>query len=59
MGGCAPHAESTPRRPLFTCVDDHTPDAIGADVREFAGKADPADDITVLALRWLGPGSTS
>ncbi len=32
-------------------------DAIGADVREFVGNADPADDVTVLALRWVGPGT--
>ncbi|HKW81089.1 MAG TPA: CHASE2 domain-containing protein [Casimicrobiaceae bacterium] len=30
-------------------------DAIGADLRSFAGGAEAADDITVLALRWLGP----
>ncbi len=34
-------------------------DAIGTDVREFVGNADPADDITVLALRWLGPKAAS
>jgi len=30
-------------------------DAVSADVREYVGKADAADDVTVLALRWLGP----
>jgi serine phosphatase RsbU (regulator of sigma subunit) len=34
-------------------------DAVGADVRTFVGAADPADDVTVLALRWLGPGGTA
>ena len=34
-------------------------DAVAADVRTFAGAADPADDITVLALRWLGPGAAA
>ncbi len=32
-------------------------DAVSADVRTFVGTADPADDVTVLALRWLGPGA--
>jgi len=30
-------------------------DAVRADVRRFVGNADPADDITLLAVRWLGP----
>ena len=30
-------------------------DAIVADVRMFVRDADPADDLTVLALRWNGP----
>ena len=30
-------------------------DAICADVRSFAAGAEPADDLTVLALRWNGP----
>jgi serine phosphatase RsbU (regulator of sigma subunit) len=34
-------------------------DAVGADVREFVGNADPADDVTVLVLRWVGPGSAT
>jgi serine phosphatase RsbU (regulator of sigma subunit) len=34
-------------------------DAVSADVRAFVGTADPADDVTVLALRWLGPGATA
>ncbi len=29
-------------------------DAVGADVHSFVGTADPADDVTVLALRWIG-----
>jgi serine phosphatase RsbU (regulator of sigma subunit)/CHASE2 domain-containing sensor protein len=33
-------------------------DAVDADVKSFVGTADPADDVTVLALRWLGPGAT-
>jgi len=28
--------------------------ALSDDVRAFAGVAEPADDVTVLALRWLG-----
>ncbi len=32
-----------------------TVDAVLADVRSFVGAAEPADDVTVLALRWLGP----
>ncbi len=31
-------------------------DAVLADVNSFVGAAEPADDITVLALRWLGSG---
>ena len=30
-------------------------DAIGGDVRKFVQGAEPADDLTVLALRWNGP----
>ena len=30
-------------------------DAVDADVRSFVGTAAPADDVTVLALRWLAP----
>jgi hypothetical protein len=26
-----------------------------ADVQAFAAGAEPADDLTVLALRWIGP----
>jgi hypothetical protein len=29
-------------------------DSICADVRSFAAGAEPADDLTVLALRWNG-----
>jgi serine phosphatase RsbU (regulator of sigma subunit) len=29
--------------------------AVADDLRAFAGATDPADDVTVLALRWLGP----
>ena len=32
-------------------------DAVRADVRTFVGIAEPADDVTVLALRWLGPAA--
>jgi adenylate cyclase len=32
-------------------------DGVLADVRSFVGTADPADDVTVLALRWLGPAT--
>jgi serine phosphatase RsbU (regulator of sigma subunit) len=31
-------------------------EALRADVAAFVGDAEPADDLTVLALRWLGPG---
>ena len=30
-------------------------DSVCADVRSFAAGAEPADDLTVLALRWNGP----
>ena len=30
-------------------------DAVRADVTSFAAGAEPADDLTVLALRWNGP----
>ena len=29
-------------------------DAVRADLRSFVGTAEPADDVTVMALRWLG-----
>ena len=32
-------------------------DAVGEDVRAFVGTALPADDVTVLAVRWLAPGA--
>jgi adenylate cyclase len=32
-------------------------DAVDADIRSFVGAADPADDVTVLAVRWLAPGA--
>src|SRR5260221_12650312 len=32
-------------------------DAVLADVRSFVGAAEPADDVTVLALRWIGPNA--
>jgi serine phosphatase RsbU (regulator of sigma subunit) len=31
-------------------------DALRADVEAFAAGAEPADDLTILALRWRGPG---
>jgi len=31
-------------------------DAISADVRRFSAGAEAADDVTVLAVRWIGPG---
>ena len=27
------------------------------DVRRFSGAAEPADDLTLLAVRWIGPAS--
>ena len=30
-------------------------EALSADVRSFAAGADATDDVTVLALRWVGP----
>ena len=30
-------------------------DAVRTDLRTFVGEADQADDITLLAVRWLGP----
>jgi serine phosphatase RsbU (regulator of sigma subunit)/CHASE2 domain-containing sensor protein len=33
----------------------HVVDAVRADVASFAAGAEPADDLTVLALRWNGP----
>jgi serine phosphatase RsbU (regulator of sigma subunit) len=32
-------------------------DALQADVTAFAAGAEPADDLTILALRWQGPGT--
>jgi len=32
-------------------------DAVGGEVRTFVGTAVPADDVTVLAVRWLAPGA--
>jgi serine phosphatase RsbU (regulator of sigma subunit) len=32
-------------------------DAVLAAVRSFVGAAEPADDVTVLALRWIGPNA--
>ena len=34
-------------------------DAVRADVKSFVGTAEPADDVTVLELRWLVPESPS
>jgi serine phosphatase RsbU (regulator of sigma subunit)/CHASE2 domain-containing sensor protein len=34
-------------------------DALAADVQSFAAGAEAADDVTVLALRWLGPRATA
>jgi len=34
-------------------------DAVADDVRTFVGTAEPADDVTVLALRWRGPGAAA
>jgi serine phosphatase RsbU (regulator of sigma subunit)/CHASE2 domain-containing sensor protein len=34
-------------------------DAIGGDVAAFVGTALPADDVTVLAVRWMGPGAAA
>jgi serine phosphatase RsbU (regulator of sigma subunit) len=33
-------------------------DFVRDDVRRFAAGAEQADDITLLAVRWLGPAST-
>lgn len=33
-------------------------DGLIADVRAFVGKAEPADDLTILAFRWWGPGGS-
>jgi hypothetical protein len=30
-----------------------------ADVQSFVAEAEPADDFTVLALRWIGPGAAT
>ena len=30
--------------------------ALQADVAAFAGATEPADDLTLLCLRWIGPG---
>jgi hypothetical protein len=32
---------------------------VGGEVRTFAGTALPADDVTVLAVRWLAPGAAA
>jgi serine phosphatase RsbU (regulator of sigma subunit) len=32
-------------------------DALQAEVGAFANGAEPADDLTILALRWQGPGA--
>lgn len=34
-------------------------DALVAEIQAFAAGAEPADDFTVLALRWLGPGKSA
>jgi len=34
-------------------------DAVRAGVAEFTAGAEPADDLTVLAVRWNGPGRGS
>jgi adenylate cyclase len=34
-------------------------DAVVADVRSFAGAAEPADDVTLLVVRWAGPNASS
>jgi sigma-B regulation protein RsbU (phosphoserine phosphatase) len=34
-------------------------DAVRADVQSFAAGAEPADDITVLALHWIGPRASA
>ena len=34
-------------------------DAVGDDVRAFVGTALPADDVTVLAVRWMGSGAAA
>lgn len=42
------------------CASPHdVVDSICADVRAFAAGAEPADDLTVLALRWNGPVGAS
>ena len=33
-------------------------DALRADVQAFAAGAEPADDLTILTLRWIGPGGS-
>lgn len=33
--------------------------AVEADVLAFAGKAEPSDDLTLLALHWRGPGGAA
>jgi len=44
-------------RPGVTARD--VVDSVTADVRAFAAGAEPADDFTVLALRWIGPRAPS
>lgn len=34
-------------------------DAVCGDVRSFSAGAEPADDLTVLAVRWIGPRATA
>jgi adenylate cyclase len=34
-------------------------EAVGTDVRNFVGPADPSDDVTVLALRWMGSSANA
>jgi len=40
---------------LMHATPQNVVDAVRADVAEFAAGAEPADDLTVLALRWKGP----
>jgi serine phosphatase RsbU (regulator of sigma subunit) len=34
-------------------------EGLRSDVDAFAAGADPADDLTILALRWRGPGAAT
>jgi sigma-B regulation protein RsbU (phosphoserine phosphatase) len=38
---------------------DELVDDIRRDVLEFVAGAEPADDMSVLALRWMGPSTTT